>query len=119
MTSENKHIKKSDQCFDDDYQQVKQPFNENQKLKDEIEELKMAFRIEQAKVRSLKKMLKAEYALSDSKTISFNLLLGLDPTADKHLIKKEFKKLLKALHPDRGGDERLFNVFNEHYSKVK
>ncbi len=92
---------------------------EQLKLRGEIEELRTALRIEQTKVRSLKKMLKAEYALTNSMRFNSSLLLGLENGADQEVIKREFKKLLKALHPDRGGDERLFKVFSEHYRKIK
>ncbi|MFD1705616.1 DnaJ domain-containing protein [Siminovitchia sediminis] len=100
-----------------DPQEWKKLIQENEKLKEEVEVLRFAIRIERAKIRSLKKMLKAEYRLS--KIYNSNLLLGLDMDADQTLIKKEYKKLLKALHPDRGGDERLYKVFNEHYKKFK
>ncbi|MGG3470528.1 J domain-containing protein [Neobacillus pocheonensis] len=107
--------------FGVDYQDWEKTFQENQKLKDEIDQLKSSIRIEQAKVRSLKKMLQAEYAISFSEPapINFHTLLGLEGAAEKELVKKEFKKLLKALHPDRGGDDRLFKVFYEHYENVK
>lgn len=104
--------------FGMDYLHWEKTFQENQKLKEEIEEVKTTIRIEQAKVSGLKKMLKAEYALSDHPPLTFNSLFGLDAGADKALLKKEFKKLLKALHPDRAGDERLFKVFYEHYKKT-
>jgi hypothetical protein len=100
-------------------QQWEVMFHENQKLKEEIEELKSMLRIEQAKVRSLKKMLKAEYALTHPAPLPFHTLFGLDAAAEKETVKKEFKKLLKALHPDRGGDERLFKVFYEQYKMIK
>lgn len=97
--------------------------NHTKRLRDEneieIELLKTALQIEQTKVRCLKKMLKAEYEMSGDKGLNFNSIFGLDISADKSIVKTEFKKLLKALHPDRGGDDRLFKVFNEHYSKVK
>ena len=101
-----------------DYQHWEKTFQENQKLKEEIEEVKSNIRIEHAKVNALKKMLKAEYALSDYRPLTFISLFGLDADADKAMIKKEFKKLLKALHPDQGGDERLFKVFYDHYKKT-
>jgi len=104
--------------FGMDYLHWEKTFQENQKLKEEIEEVKTTIRIEQAKVSGLKKMLKAEYALSDYRPLTFNSLFGLDADADKAMIKKEFKKLLKALHPDQGGDERLFKVFYDHYKKT-
>ena len=110
---------KMKQQFDIDVQEWEQIFSENQKLKEEIEELKSTIRIEQIKIRSLKKMLQAEYALSDSKPLTLNNLLGIDSAAKKELVKRELKKILKALHPDRGGDERLFKVFYDHYDKVK
>lgn len=102
-----------------DFHQWEKTFHENQKFKEEIEQLKSSIRIEQAKNRSLKRMLKAEYALSDSPPLTLNSLLGLEPRADMEIVRKEYKKILKALHPDRGGDERLFKVFYDHYEKVK
>jgi hypothetical protein len=113
-----KQIERKTKQFGVDYQQWETTFRENQRLKEKIEELKTTVRIEQSKVRSLKKMLQAEYALSDPNPLTFNSLLGLDEDADNEVQKKEFKKLLKALHPDRGGDERLFKVFYDHYKKT-
>lgn len=112
-------IKNKSKQFGVDFQKWEKTFNENQKLKEQIEELKSSLRIEQSKVRSLKKMLQAEYALSDATPLTYATLLGLDAASGKEQVKKEFKKLLKALHPDRGGDERLFKVFFEHYNKAK
>ncbi len=114
-----KQIEKKSKLYGVDYQHWEKTFHENQKLKQENEELKSIVRIEQSKVRGLKRMLQAEYALSDSPPLTYAGLLGLETDADKELIKKEFKKLLRSLHPDRGGDERLFKVFYEHYSKTK
>ncbi|WP_066062143.1 hypothetical protein [Neobacillus soli] len=114
-----KKIEKKSQQFGVDFHQWEKTFRENQKLKEEIEEIKRTIRIEQAKVRSLKKMLQAEYALFDPPPLTTTSFLGLDADADKKLVKKEFKKLLKALHPDHGGDERLFKVFFDHYNKLK
>ncbi|WP_409294677.1 hypothetical protein V1498_16025 [Peribacillus sp. SCS-26] len=88
-------------------------------MEEELELLKAALQLEQLKVRSLKKMLKAEYDLEGDKSDNFNYLLGLDRYAPPDEIKREFKKLLKALHPDRGGDDRLFKVFHSHYKRVK
>lgn len=114
-----KKLDKMKQQFEIDDQEWVRKFFENQTLKEEIEELKIMIRIEQAKIRSLKKMLQAEYELSDSKPLTLNNLLGLDSAAEKELVKRELKKILKSLHPDRGGDERLFKVFYDHYDKVK
>jgi hypothetical protein len=102
-----------------DFHHWEKTFNENKTLKEENEELKSIVRIEQSKVRSLKRMLQAEYALSNTPPLSYTALLGLEVDADKETIKKEFKKLIKALHPDRGGDEQLFKVFYDHYRKIK
>lgn len=112
-------LEKMRKLFELDDQECERIFSENQRLKEEIEELKSTIRIEQIKIRSLKKMLQAEYALSDAKPLTLNNLLGLDSTAKNELVKRELKKILKALHPDRGGDERLFKVFYDHYEKVK
>jgi hypothetical protein len=114
-----KNIENKTKQFGVDFHQWEKTFRENQTFKEEIEQLKTSIRIEQAKNRSLKKMLKAEYALSDSPPLTLTSLIGLDPGADSEVIMKEYKKILKALHPDRGGDERLFKVFYEHYTKVK
>ncbi|WML39464.1 J domain-containing protein [Neobacillus sp. OS1-2] len=110
-----------DKCkqFGVDFHHWEKTFNENKHLKEENEELKTKVRIEQTKVRGLKRMLQAEYALADPPPLTYSTLLGLDINPDKEIMKKEFKKLLKALHPDRGGDERLFRVFYEHYTKAK
>ena len=114
-----KKIEKKSSQFGVDYQHWEKTFNENRKLKEENEALKSRVRIEQTKVRGLKRMLQAEYALSDTPPLTYASLLGLEQGADVEIIKKEFKKVLKSLHPDRGGDERLFKVFYDHYSKTK
>ena len=114
-----KKIENKTKQFGVDFQDWENTFHENQKFKEEIEQLKTSIRIEQAKNRSLKRMLKAEYALTDSPPLTLGTIVGLDPKEDTELIKKEYKKILKALHPDRGGDERLFKVFYDHYTKLK
>ncbi|MCM3092642.1 MULTISPECIES: J domain-containing protein [unclassified Cytobacillus] len=86
-------------------------------LKGQIEILNTRVQIEESKVKSLKKMVQAQKMIADDK-IQPAKLLGLKPDEDLQIIRKEFKKLLKALHPDRGGDERLFKVFNEHYKNI-
>jgi translation elongation factor EF-Ts len=86
-------------------------------LKGQIEILNTRVQIEESKVKSLKKMVQAHKTIADEK-IQPAKLLGLRPDEELQIIRKEFKKLLKALHPDRGGDERLFKVFNEHYKNI-
>jgi vacuolar-type H+-ATPase subunit I/STV1 len=90
---------------------------ENQRLDEEIQLLKTRIHIEQSKVRTLKKLLNTQ--IENSGPSSIGEFLGLKQTGNSQIMKKEFKKLLKALHPDRGGDERLFKVFNEHYENLK
>lgn len=92
---------------------------ESRTLKDQIEVLKTRIHIEQAKVRTLKKMLNSQIEATASTTYHLEDFLGLGQDSNSQALKKEFKKLLKALHPDRGGDERLFKVFNEHYENLK
>jgi hypothetical protein len=113
-----KKIESKSKQFGVDFQQWEKTFYENQLLKEKIEELQTTISIEQAKVRSLKKMLKAEYSLYTTTPYTFHSILGIDDETDQDLLKKEFKKLLKSLHPDRGGDERLFKVFYDHYKKT-
>lgn len=92
---------------------------ENSNLSEQIELLKTRIHIEQSKVRTLKKLLNAQIEVTEPSSFHYAELLGLNQEPNSHMLKKEFKKLLKALHPDRGGDERLFKVFNEHYEKIK
>jgi hypothetical protein len=113
-----KKIESKSKQFGVDFQQWEKTFYENQLLKEKMEELETTVSIEQAKVRSLKKMLKAEYSLYTPAPYTFHSILGIDDETDQDLLKKEFKKLLKSLHPDRGGDERLFKVFYDHYKKT-
>ena len=114
-----KKIENKTKQYGVDFQNWENTFHENQKFKEEIEQLKTSIRIEQAKNRTLKRMLKAEYALTDSPPLTLASLVGLNSKEDTESIKKEYKKILKALHPDRGGDERLFKVFYDHYTKLK
>lgn len=92
---------------------------ENIKLNEQLELLHTRLHIEQSKVRTLKKMLNAQIENSGAPASDLNELLGLKPNSNGPALKKEFKKILKALHPDRGGDERLFKVFKGHYEKLK
>jgi phage portal protein BeeE len=91
----------------------------NQKLNEELELLNTRLHIEQSKVRTLKKMLNAQIEAAATDPFQLEELLGLKRNTSGPVLKKEFKKLLKALHPDRGGDERLFKVFREQYEKLK
>ncbi|SHR52355.1 Uncharacterised protein [Mycobacteroides abscessus subsp. abscessus] len=106
------------QQFGVDYEHWEKTFQENTRLKEKMEELEITLRIEQAKVRSLKKMVRSENSLFTPAPYTIHSLLGIEEDADKDFMKKELKKLLKFLHPDRGGDERLFKVFYEHYEKM-
>jgi monoamine oxidase len=92
---------------------------ENRKLSDKLDLLKTKIHIEQSKVRTLKKMLNAQIEALGTHSIHLKEFMGLNPSTSEQALKKEFKKLLKALHPDRGGDERLFKVFREHYENLK
>jgi chromatin remodeling complex protein RSC6 len=115
-----KKIESKTKQFGVDYHQWEKTFRENQTFKEEIDQLRASLRIEQAKNRSLKRMLKAEYELSESPPpLTLTTILGLEPDTDSEVIKKEYKKILKALHPDRGGDDRLFKVFYDHYTNIK
>jgi hypothetical protein len=105
--------------FDHLTSQLEQSFQENRNLTEQIELLKTRIHIEQSKVRTLKKLLNAQIEVTEPSTFHYGELLGLNQDSNSHNLKKEFKKLLKALHPDRGGDERLFKVFSEHYRKLK
>lgn len=100
-------------------QQLEQSRRENSKLNEKLEMLNTRLHIEQSKVRTLKKMLNAQIEASRIDASKFEDLLGLKPNSSNQMLKKEFKKILKALHPDRGGDERLFKVFREHYENLK
>ncbi|MFT9597324.1 DnaJ domain-containing protein [Mesobacillus sp.] len=64
-------------------------------------------------------MLNSQIEASGTVPSQMEELLGLNKNTDSQVLKKEFKKILKALHPDRGGDERLFKVFKEHYENLK
>ncbi|WLR57221.1 J domain-containing protein [Mesobacillus subterraneus] len=100
-------------------EQLESTKQENTLLNDQLELLNTRLHIEQSKVRTLKKMLNAQIEASGTDPSQMEELLGLNKNTDSYVLKKEFKKILKALHPDRGGDERLFKVFNEHYENLK
>lgn len=110
--------KKLETIIKDQFQERENIIQENERLKEEIDELRSMLSIEQTKNHSLKKMLKAELALSESKPLTIHSFIGLDAAAEKQDIKRELKKMLKALHPDRGGDERLFKAIHSHYQKL-
>ncbi|WNF24955.1 J domain-containing protein [Mesobacillus jeotgali] len=97
---------------------LEQSRDANNKLNEQLELLNTRLHIEQSKVRTLKKMLNAHIEASVAPTSELEDLLGLKQNSNSQELKKELKKLLKALHPDRGGDERLFKVFKNHYEKL-
>lgn len=101
--------------------QNEQSHRENRYLTEQLELLKTRIHIEQSKVRTLKKLLNAQIEGTEPSTFPYDELLGLKKqnSNNSQTLKKEFKKLLKALHPDRGGDERLFKVFYDHYENLK
>jgi hypothetical protein len=82
--------------------QLEQSFQENRNLTEQIELLKTRIHIEQSKVRTLKKLLNAQIEVTEPSTFHYGELLRLNQDSNSHKLKKEFKKLLKALHPDRG-----------------
>jgi hypothetical protein len=100
-------------------EKIEQSKREIRQLNDQIQLLHTRLHIEQSKVRTLKKMLNAQIEAAGSNASQYEELLGLNQESSTQALKKEFKKLLKALHPDRGGDERLFKVFNDHYENLK
>lgn len=101
--------------------QNEQSHRENRYLTEQLELLKTRIHIEQSKVRTLKKLLNAQIEGTEPSTFPYDELLGLKKqnSNNSQTLKKEFKKLLKALHPDRGGDERLFKVFYDQYENLK
>ncbi|WP_226674734.1 J domain-containing protein [Mesobacillus jeotgali] len=99
--------------------QLESSKRENILLNEQLELLTTRLHIEQSKVRTLKKMLNAQIEASSTDPSQMEEMLGLKQNTDSQVLRKEFKKILKALHPDRGGDERLFKVFNEHYENLK
>ncbi|MBT2692093.1 J domain-containing protein [Bacillus sp. ISL-55] len=99
--------------------QLESSKRENNLLNEQVELLTTRLHIEQSKVRTLKKMLNAQIEASGTDPSQMEEMLGLKQNTDGQVLRKEFKKILKALHPDRGGDERLFKVFNEHYANLK
>ncbi|ESU33450.1 hypothetical protein G3A_05905 [Bacillus sp. 17376] len=100
-------------------EQLESSKRENNLLNEQLELLNTRLHIEQSKVRTLKKMLNAQIEASGTAPSQMEEMLGLKQNTDSQVLRKEFKKILKALHPDRGGDERLFKVFNEHYENLK
>lgn len=109
-------IRKNNELFNS---QLEKSRRENIKLNEQIELLNTRLHIERSKVRTLKKLLNAQINASGADTSKYEEWLGLEGDPNNLVLKKEFKKLLKALHPDRGGDERLFKVFREHYENLK
>jgi hypothetical protein len=97
---------------------LEQARDEKNKLNEQLALLNTRLHIEQSKVRTLKKMLNAHIEASVAPPSELEDLLGLKQNSNSQELKKEFKKILKALHPDRGGDERLFKVFKNHYEKL-
>lgn len=109
-------IKKKTEQFTAELEQSR---HENTKLNEQLDIMNTRLHIEQSKVRTLKKMLNAQIESSHADPSELEDLLGLKKNTSSQGLKKEFKKILKALHPDRGGDERLFKVFREHYENLK
>jgi uncharacterized small protein (DUF1192 family) len=45
--------------------------------------------------------------------------LGLSSTCSDDEVKREFKRLLMSLHPDQGGDAKLFQYFKAEYDEFR
>ena len=45
-------------------------------------------------------------------------ILGLSNNSSKNDITKKYRELSKKLHPDKGGNEYLFNMITESYNKL-
>tara|TARA_Y100001980_G_C14556352_1_gene347522 strand:- start:9504 stop:9932 length:429 start_codon:yes stop_codon:yes gene_type:complete len=45
-------------------------------------------------------------------------ILGLPNNSSKNDITKKYRELSKKLHPDKGGNEYLFNMITESYNKL-
>lgn len=46
-------------------------------------------------------------------------ILGLDDTATDEEVRSTYRKLIKLLHPDKGGDSKLFQKFKEDYDNFQ
>ncbi len=45
-------------------------------------------------------------------------VLGIQPTKDKTLIKKAYRKMVIIYHPDKAGDNKMIRKINEAYETL-
>lgn len=51
--------------------------------------------------------------------VNYREKLGLSSTATNDEIKSEYKKLIKILHPDKGGNAKMFQTIKEEYDQFR
>lgn len=49
---------------------------------------------------------------------AFIYALGIQPTKDKTLIKKAYRKMVIIYHPDKAGDNKMIRKINEAYETL-
>ncbi|MGG3233962.1 DnaJ domain-containing protein [Priestia flexa] len=95
---------------------------ENKELQNHNWDLQKENRNLKINIASLESQLSAR-ELSSSNAInvtgSINNFLGLPDTATKQEVRKVFKQLLKAVHPDKGGNEELFKTLQKQYEQLR
>ncbi|PSP66186.1 hypothetical protein BRC85_11160 [Halobacteriales archaeon QS_1_69_70] len=61
---------------------------------------------------------RASGATSDVSRVEAYRRLGLEPTADEAAVRAAYRRAVKDVHPDRGGDEAEFRRVTEAYERL-
>ena len=96
-------------------------YNENVKLevvrlKQELSRLKAAYNELQRQNESLKRNSSWSHATSSS--VKYYELFGFSEFPQPDELKKRFKSIRLKLHPDKGGDKQLFQLFQQVYESL-
>lgn len=97
-------------------------FNENEKLeisklKQEISRLQAAYNEVQRENASLKRNSSA-WSHESSSSVKNYELFGFSAFPQPEELKKRFRSIRQKLHPNKGGDEQLFQLFEQVYETL-
>lgn len=87
------------------------------KLKNEIDRLQAECSNLQRQNENLKQN-HSQWSHESSNSIKYHELFGFTEFPQPAQLKKRFRSIQSKLHPDKGGDEQLSQLFNDVYDKL-
>ena len=96
-------------------------YNENEKreivrLNQELSRLQAAYNELQRQNESLKR--NSSWSHESSSSVKYHELFGFSEFPQPDELKKRFRSIRQKLHPDKGGDKQLFQLFQQVYDSL-